>query len=48
MTVRIYRPMKSATQSGTARTKYWLLEYDAQKRQLNRARHCNQQETLGE
>jgi hypothetical protein len=28
---RIYRPMKSATQSGLARTKYWLLEYDPEK-----------------
>ncbi|MDB5651006.1 MAG: complex subunit conserved region [Hyphomicrobiales bacterium] len=27
MTARIYRPAKSATQSGTARSKTWLLEY---------------------
>ncbi|MDB5595362.1 MAG: complex subunit [Hyphomicrobiales bacterium] len=27
MTARIYRPAKSATQSGAARTKAWLLEY---------------------
>ena len=31
MTARIYRPVKSATQSGTARTKYWLLEYMPEK-----------------
>ena len=31
MSARIYRPMKSATQSGMARTKFWLLEYDAEK-----------------
>ena len=27
-TARIYRPAKSATQSGAARTKAWLLEYN--------------------
>jgi hypothetical protein len=27
MTARIYRPSKSATQSGQAKTKRWLLEY---------------------
>jgi hypothetical protein len=31
MTARIYRPTKAATQSGSARTKYWLLEYDPEK-----------------
>jgi len=28
MSVRIYRPAKSATQSGTARSKVWLLVFD--------------------
>ena len=28
MSARIYRPERSATQSGAARTKAWLLEYD--------------------
>ena len=28
MTARIYRPAKTAMQSGTARTKSWVLEYD--------------------
>lgn len=28
MPARIYRPAKSATQSGGARTKFWLLEFD--------------------
>lgn len=28
MTARIYRPAKSAMQSGTARTKIWALDYD--------------------
>ena len=28
MPARIYRPAKSATQSGLARTKLWLLEFD--------------------
>jgi hypothetical protein len=31
MSARIYRPMKSATQSGAARTKYWLFEYGPEK-----------------
>jgi ETC complex I subunit conserved region len=31
MTARIYRPVKSATQSGWARTKYWLLDYGPEK-----------------
>jgi hypothetical protein len=31
MSARIYRPMKSATQSGAARTKYWLFEYAPEK-----------------
>jgi hypothetical protein len=30
MAARIYRPAKTATQSGTARTKSWILEYDPQ------------------
>lgn len=29
MTVRIYKPAKTAMQSGEARTKDWLLEFDA-------------------
>ena len=28
MTARIFRPAKSATQSGSARTKHWVLEYE--------------------
>ena len=28
MSARIYRPAKGATQSGLARTKLWLLEFD--------------------
>jgi ETC complex I subunit conserved region len=28
MTARIYRPAKTAMQSGTAKAKSWLLEYD--------------------
>ncbi|MDB5557562.1 MAG: complex subunit [Enterovirga sp.] len=28
MPARIYRPAKSATQSGLARTKLWILEYE--------------------
>jgi hypothetical protein len=31
MSARIYRPMKSATQSGAALTKYWLFEYAPEK-----------------
>ncbi len=31
MTARIYRPEKTATQSGMAKTKRWLLEYDLEK-----------------
>ncbi|MGR3585458.1 MAG: NADH dehydrogenase ubiquinone Fe-S protein 4, partial [Pseudooceanicola nanhaiensis] len=27
MTARIYRPARTATQSGTARTKKWVLDY---------------------
>ena len=27
MTARIYKPQRGATQSGTARTKHWTLEY---------------------
>ncbi len=34
MTARISRPAKSATQSGTARTKAWLLEYAPTARQI--------------
>jgi hypothetical protein len=30
MTARIYRPSKTAMQSGTAKTTRWLLEYDAE------------------
>jgi ETC complex I subunit conserved region len=30
MTARIYRPAKTAMQSGTAKTTRWLLEYDAE------------------
>jgi hypothetical protein len=30
MAVRIFRPAKTATQSGTAKTKAWVLEYDPQ------------------
>jgi hypothetical protein len=30
MTARIYRPAKTAMQSGTAKTGRWLLEYDAE------------------
>lgn len=29
MTARIFRPAKTAMQSGTARTKEWVLEYEA-------------------
>ncbi len=29
MRVRIYQPARNAMQSGTARTKYWLLEFPA-------------------
>ena len=28
MTARIYRPTKAAVQSGAARTKYWILEFE--------------------
>ena len=31
MPARIYRPAKSATQSGLARTKIWVLEFDQEK-----------------
>jgi hypothetical protein len=31
MAARIYRPAKGATQSGTARTKLWVLEYEQEK-----------------
>ena len=31
MPARIYRPAKGATQSGTARTKLWVLEYEQEK-----------------
>lgn len=34
MTARIYRPAKSATQSGAARTKAWLLEYAPAQREI--------------
>jgi hypothetical protein len=30
MAARIFRPAKTATQSGTAKTKAWVLEYDPQ------------------
>jgi hypothetical protein len=30
MTARIYRPAKTATQSGSARTKHWVLEFEPQ------------------
>ncbi len=30
MAARIFRPAKTATQSGSARTKAWVLEYDQQ------------------
>jgi len=28
MTARIYRPARNAMQSGTARTKHWMLDYE--------------------
>jgi hypothetical protein len=31
MSARIYRPAKGATQSGTARTKLWVLEFEQEK-----------------
>jgi hypothetical protein len=31
MSARIYRPAKGATQSGTARTKLWVLEHEQEK-----------------
>ncbi len=31
MLARIYQPAKSAMQSGTAKTKYWVLEFEPQK-----------------
>jgi hypothetical protein len=31
MPARIYRPAKGATQSGTARTKLWVLEFEQEK-----------------
>jgi hypothetical protein len=31
MAARIYRPAKGATQSGTARTKLWVLEFDQER-----------------
>jgi len=31
MTARIYRPARTAMQSGTAKTDRWLLEYDAER-----------------
>lgn len=31
MTARIYRPARTAMQSGTAKTERWLLEYEAEK-----------------
>ena len=31
MVARIYRPAKTAMQSGTARTKRWVLEYEPEK-----------------
>ena len=30
MAARIFKPAKSATQSGTGRTKVWVLEYEAE------------------
>jgi NADH dehydrogenase ubiquinone Fe-S protein 4 len=30
MTARIYKPSKTAMQSGTAKTKTWVLEYEAE------------------
>ena len=32
MTARIYRPARGATQSGRARTKSWILDYDRSER----------------
>ena len=31
MTAKIYRPSKTATQSGQAKTSRWILEYEAEK-----------------
>ena len=31
MSARIYRPAKGATQSGTARTKLWVLQYEQER-----------------
>ena len=31
MTARIYKPARTATQSGTGKTKNWLLEFEAEK-----------------
>ncbi len=31
MGVRIFKPSKTATQSGVAHTRYWVLEHEAQK-----------------
>ena len=31
MTARIYKPSKTAMQSGTAKTKNWVLEFEAEK-----------------
>jgi hypothetical protein len=31
MSARIYRPAKGATQSGTARTKLWVLEFEQER-----------------
>lgn len=31
MSARIYRPARTAMQSGTAKTERWLLEYDAER-----------------
>ncbi len=36
MTARIYRPSRTATQSGFARTKHWVLEFEpAEPRQID-------------
>jgi len=34
MVARIYQPAKTSMQSGVARTKFWVLEYDAQSPQF--------------
>ena len=39
MLARIYKPAKTAMQSGKARTKEWVLDYEPEARREHRASH---------